>query len=530
MKNKLLKRAAVAVLALAVMIVAGCQAIAGLDLNQVLKNAAKVTSGESKSSFEFQLRLNEDALEEYEEEEADFYRLISHIKVELDRVLVEDESNLSLEGSLSFGDLGIPFGLRMSETTMVLELEGAKKPIAIDLSDEAIASMSGVEISEGNEVSQEEEETIAEIGRQITDLVSGYAINNLPNPSGLSATPVTEPIGGVQTSMMKLQFTMDGPAIWEWIKSYLDALLNDREGLEATVRGILELLENNPVYWEMLGEINPLESDELDAPTVDDMAKEAVDEIVLLLESYQEEIEWMETEDKETLDSLLNESLQLKMDTYVDAKLDIRKQALELNYELEDDMDEELELPFTGFTLKTSSEHWNVNGSVAADEPAVTDDMLTSAELEELEGHEALEYVDEQSALYELLKNKLHVTRQTYFAYSDDYYNPPIIVPGYITIVAVRDVADAFGASTTYEAATREITVHDELTNTRIVMKVGSDVVKVNGKEEVWPFPVMTVDGTTYVPARKLAEALGADIEWQTVYEDWKELSISREP
>lgn len=530
MKNKLLRRAAVAALALAVMIVAGCQAIAGLDLNQVLKNAAKVTSGESTSSFELQLRLNEDALSEYDDSEADLYRLLSHVKLNIDHAAIADESNLSLAGSMTFDQLTIPFDLRLSETLMVLELEGAAAPIAIDLSDEAIASMYGLE-GELEEPSRQDEETLSLIARQIIDFISGYAIDNLPNPSSLTAVPVIETIGGSQTSMMKLHFTMDGPGMWKWAKSYIGALINDREGLVTAVSSILKLLEEQPVYWEALGAMNPFETDILDAPTIDEMAEDAADEIVYLLESTLEEMEWTETEDEESLDEILNESLVLKSDVYVDAKLDIRKQAWELNYDMPASAEDEWVQPIlTGFTVKSTSEQWNVNGSVEAAKPVVTDDALRIGDLELMEGYEALQYVNEESALYKLLKDRLHITRQSYQAYADNYSNPPIIVPGYITIVAVRDVADAFGATTSYDALTRQISVYDELTDTLIIMEVGSDVVKVNGAEEVWPFPVMTVNSVTYAPARKLAEALGADIEWKTIYEDWKQLSITREP
>ncbi|WP_214630558.1 copper amine oxidase N-terminal domain-containing protein [Paenibacillus agaridevorans] len=530
MKNKLLKRAAVAALALAVMIVTGCQAIAGLDLNAVLKNAVKVTSGESKSSLELQLRLNEEALAEYDEDEADLYRLLSHVKLTIDHAAVEDESNMSVEGKVTLSDLNIPFKLRLSETAMVLELEGVTTPIVFDLSDEAIGSMFDIETDSGNGISAEQERTLTEVGRQIMDFVSGYAIDNLPNPSNLTAAPVVETVGGSPVSMMKLQFTMDGPSIWEWAKTYVNALIDDREGLTNAVGSILKLLEENPVFWEALGEINPFEGDVLDAPTSDEMAEEAVEEIITLLESAREEMEWTESEDEEFLNELLNESLVLKADVYVDAKLDIRKQAWELNYELGEALnDEYYESVVTGFTVKSSSEQWNVNGTVTAADPVVTEDSLSILDMELMEGYEALHYVDEDSDLYELLKNRLHITRQTYNAFADDYYNPPIIMPGYVTVVAVRDVAEAFGATVSYNSLTRQVSVYDELTDTRIIMQIGSDKVKVNGVDEVWPYPVMTIDSVTYVPARKLAEALGADIEWNTVYEDWKELTIARE-
>jgi hypothetical protein len=37
------------------------------------------------------------------------------------------------------------------------------------------------------------------------------------------------------------------------------------------------------------------------------------------------------------------------------------------------------------------------------------------------------------------------------------------------------------------------------------------------------------IDGTTYVPARDLAQALGAKITWTVIYEDEKVFTLERE-
>ncbi|MDF2834421.1 MAG: copper amine oxidase domain protein [Paenibacillus sp.] len=534
MNIKWLRRTAIAALALAVTIVTGCQAIAGLDLNQVLKNAAKATSAESKSTLELQLKLDEEALAEYDESEADLYRLLSNVKLNLDHIAVEDELNMSLEGSVAFGEASLPFDLRLSDTAMVLDLEGMDAPIVFELMEEGVLTMSGMQAVPAEDAEQDAEK-LAEIGRQVVDLVSGYAIDNLPNPGGLTAVPVTETIAGAPTSAMKLSFSMDGAQLWEWVQSYLTALTDDREELAAVIEKVLELIEENPVYRESLEMMEPFESDVLDAPTVEDKANQAADEIISLIETLQEEMELPEEERE-----LASEMMALRGDVYVDYNLNIRKQVWEFDYKHEpsaaeeaDPGDEEfyVERPFfTGLTVKSTSEHWNIGGAVEAKEAVKPEDSLAVEDLEYLGGHEFLKHVDEESDLYDLLKNKFHITRQTYSAYSDDYFNPPIILPNYHTIVAVRDVADAFGATITYHAPTRQISVDDEITDTRIVVKIGSNIAKVNGVEQTWPTTVTSIDGVTYVPARKLAEALGADIKWETIDDDWKELTITREP
>jgi hypothetical protein len=535
MNKKWLRRTAIAALALAVTIVTGCQAIAGLDLNQVLKNATKVTSVESKSTLELQLELDEEALAEYDESEADLYRLLADVKLNLNHIAVEDELNTSLEGSIALGDASLPFELKLSDTAMVLDLEGVKEPIVFELMEEGVLTIGGMEAVPAEDADQDAEK-LAEIGRQVADLISGYAIDNLPNPSGLTAVPVTESIGGTPTSAMKLSFEMDGAQLWDWVQSYLTALTDDRDELASVIEKVLELLQQNPVYWESLEMMNPFESDVLDAPTVGDMANQAADEIIALIETLQEDTE-LTDEERE----LASEMMALRADVYVDYQLNIRKQAWEFNYrqdpsaaEEADPGDEEfyVERPFfKGLTVKSTSEHWNIGGAVKAKEAVKPDNALAVEDLEYLSGYEFLkQHVDKKSDLYDLLKNKLHITRQTYSAYSDDYFNPPILLPNYHTIVALRDVAEAFGATVTYHAPTRQVSVYDEITDTRIVVKVGSDIAKVNGVEQAWPTTVTSIDGVTYVPARKLAEALGADIKWETIYDDWKVLTITREP
>ena len=100
---------------------------------------------------------------------------------------------------------------------------------------------------------------------------------------------------------------------------------------------------------------------------------------------------------------------------------------------------------------------------------------------------------------------------------------------GFVTIVPVRDVAEALGAEIEFDEETRRVTVSDPMTDTTIVFTPGSEQVIVNGKAEAWPLPAMVIDWTTYVPARKLAEALGAEIEWEPFYEGSNILTIERE-
>ncbi|MBH5319204.1 copper amine oxidase N-terminal domain-containing protein [Paenibacillus sp. GSMTC-2017] len=520
-------------LALTLLIVAGCQSVGGLDLNKTLKNVLKVTSSESKQSVEFQLHMNDEFLEENDEEYTELIKLLSHVTVQLDNVKLQDASHVSMEGSLKLGkEIEIGFDLQANDKALVIDVDGAKAPFTFDLTGEKLLEMSGLtpeEIEEATPTSTLSNESMTKIGKEIIDIVGEYGINNLPNPTNIKVSPVNEPINGINTSLMHVQASLNGTELLSWVKSYVDALVNDRAGLDAMVSGIIKVLAANPDIWASIGEVDPFNTGELDAMTQDEFAKESSNAIAEMLVMLQEEIESFDKSEDESMKEVFTKDLVLKTDFYVDSNLDIRKQQVELSFKPEATTEDEL-LPFIGFTLKATSEQWNINGAVKADAPVVTDDHVAVEDLISLQGYQTLKLFDEKSAIYDLLKNKLHIAKQSYMAFSDDYYNAPIIMPGYVTMVAARDVADVFGATTTYDPATKKVTIYDEATDTTIIIQSGSSTAVINGKKVDWKLPVMNFDGSLYVPARKFAEALGADIKWETLEEiEAKILTIERE-
>lgn len=512
--------------------VAGCQAVANLDLNTVLKNAIKVTSSEGKQTIELKLQLAEAAFDDMTEEEAALLKMISSVKVELDNVKVQDSSHVSLNGKLTLGDAtSIKFAVKASDKLAVIELEGAKQPYVLDLTGESMLALMGdveLPIEAEEVVPVVDQESLTELGKQLIDAMGTYAINGMPNPERIKVSAVNEPINGISTSLMHVQVDMNGPELWTWVKKYVDALVADRAGLDKLVVGVMDILEKNPDFWVAMGEANPFEESGEDALTKEEMTAELADGISGSLVELQDWLKLLEKEDKETLDQIFKKDLTIKADVYVDSKLDIRKQDYELNYTVSDENALDL-FPFEGISFKMNSENWNVNGAVKAEEAVAPTSAFAIEQMYDMEGYQVLKQFDEKSAIYDLLRNKLHITKQSVSSFSDDYYNPPIIVPGYITIIPLRDTAEQFGAVLEYDAKTKSIKVFDEATNTTIAVKVGSDKAIINGKSVKWNFPVTTINGVTYVPARAFATALGATVSWEEFYEDVKMFTIERE-
>jgi len=80
------------------------------------------------------------------------------------------------------------------------------------------------------------------------------------------------------------------------------------------------------------------------------------------------------------------------------------------------------------------------------------------------------------------------------------------------TLVPLRGISEALGASVGWNAATSSITI--ERFDTKLELKVGSESILVNGKSETMDVPVILKDSRTYVPLRFITQYLGGDVKW----------------
>lgn len=80
------------------------------------------------------------------------------------------------------------------------------------------------------------------------------------------------------------------------------------------------------------------------------------------------------------------------------------------------------------------------------------------------------------------------------------------------TLVPLRFVAEALGLQVAWDPAGRSITVRGE---PKIVMHLGQTAARVDGQEKHLPVPPVLRDDTTLVPLRFLAEALNREVEYR---------------
>ena len=91
----------------------------------------------------------------------------------------------------------------------------------------------------------------------------------------------------------------------------------------------------------------------------------------------------------------------------------------------------------------------------------------------------------------------------------------PVIVNGR-TLVPIRFISEAFGASVDWNNSTREATI--KLLNNTIVLKVDSTTATVNGYTVYLDAPATIIKqtGRTVVPIRFVSDSLGADVTWNS--------------
>ncbi|MNI14748.1 hypothetical protein D3C73_680220 [compost metagenome] len=94
------------------------------------------------------------------------------------------------------------------------------------------------------------------------------------------------------------------------------------------------------------------------------------------------------------------------------------------------------------------------------------------------------------------------------------------------TLVPVRFVVEKLDADVAWNGDLRQVTVKDELSGTEIVLKIDSDTAWVNGKEFKLESNAIITGGSTYVPARFIAENLGAKVGWDELT---RTVSINRD-
>ncbi|KAA9004078.1 copper amine oxidase N-terminal domain-containing protein [Paenibacillus spiritus] len=485
-----------------VMILAGCQSAAGLDVTKALLGNLDVRSSESSLT----LTVKADPAVGIDEDSRRAVELINSLSVRLDTVKRQENGEVSATGSLGLKNYRVPFRMYLNNEVMAILPEGARHPYYIALAD-AQEQLGGW---------KPDAKKTEEIGRALTSLV----VRNLPNPSVFSVTPVTENVYGRSLSLAKIHGEVTGDELPALLKGFLKSVSKDPEGLNQVVGGLydylLPLLKQEAVSKELdsigLSGI-PLDNKEEVVAVLQDALKLGLDSLILMYDKGKEEL----FKNTPELNTVLSKDTKLSADLYVDSGLHVRKEAYLLHIALPGNS----ELPLRSLEISAESQVWNLNGSDSAIQAdAIATDGGLELGAEEPTPGTLLRNLDSQSDLYRLLKGEMGLTARTLYVdpVYDDYYET-VNVKGTL-MIPIRYLADDLDATVQWDAGSKTITVTDDVYGSTLVFKPGAKTAVIDGRTVSLPVPVFFDEyGTGYAPLRTLAAGLHAEIK--TDEEGW---------
>lgn len=435
------------------------------------------------------------------EKDNEMIELINSVSLDIENAKVKDAQTASIQGAVSFQGTKLPFHLSMDETQMVIDLDGAQKPLYISL--EALEGAQALPMMDTKALEKQIEE--------LSPKLLSFVLKHLSNPKNISVTPVQESVNGESLSLSKLHMEITGEEILAMVKPFLTSVAQDEQGLKDLIGDLYE------VFYPMLTAINQVEevdtgamtslmpeSKEAAVATMYPMIKAGLDE---LLVNYDQGLNELLNEMPE-LKTVFGTDTTFKLDFYLDSALNIRKQNAELKVALPASED----LPLQSVTLYADSEQWNIGGAVTVDAVDITGGVIDLMK-EDITPGQMLRNFDSNSVVYQLLKDEAGITRKSIMLYPEDETYGAITVKN-TTFVPLRYLSEELDAEVKWTKGSDTIVVIDDITGNEIVLTVGSKNVTVAGKEVTMvESAYVGKNGKTYVPLRFMAESLGATVD-----------------
>ncbi|MCJ8013194.1 copper amine oxidase N-terminal domain-containing protein [Paenibacillus sp. KQZ6P-2] len=488
-----------AMLSLLLVLLAGCQAVGGVDVSKAVLSTLDVKSSMSKQTLSLQLVPTDGKLSE---DDRKVIEMLNSFSVTIDQAIMQDTNHASMEGSVQLQGKKLPFHLAMDKKALTLSVEGMTQPVSIPLELEDMdLGVMGPNMNNESLI-------------QTYKDVLGFLLKHAPNPSSISVTPVNEKVNGESLSLQKLHIDIRGDELVGLAKGFLTSVSKDKEGVKQLISRLYD------TYYPIL-EAYAGAPEETAAPSDAEKEKninEAVDELMgalnELLPDYDKNVAELFKEAPE-LSEILGKNTVLSLDFMLDSKLNIRKQNMDLTVQIPAIE----ELPVKQVKVHSEAETWKVNEPVTI-HAVDTSKGIWNVNPGEATPGEMLRHVDRQSDLYRFLKDDMNITHKSFMMYTeedpselyDSGYEPVVIKN--TMMVPLKYVADELDAKVEWNNATKQITLTEDLTGSKIVLKMGSKQASINGVSETLALPVQNIDGYSYVPMRFITKALGAQGNW----------------
>ncbi|MBY9082260.1 copper amine oxidase N-terminal domain-containing protein [Paenibacillus sp. HN-1] len=473
------------------LVLAGCQTVGGLDVNKALLGNLDVKSAEESVTFS----MKAVPAAGISDEDRKIVDLINSFSVQVNSLKLQENGDMSASGALALKGKTVPFSLYINKSVLALNVEGAKKPFYYPLEDyNSVLSESGVDL---------------EKAESLNKLLTSFVVKNLPNPSAISASAVTDTVYGEQLNLMKLHAEVTGEELPALLKSFLKSVSQDSEGFKQFLGGLYDYLLpvlKSEEATDLLDEYGfgdvPLDDKEQVVTVAHDAAKLAIDTVLLMYDKKQQEL----YDNIPEIKTVLGKDTNLKVDLFVDSSLHVRKEQMSLNVALPQDDS----IPITSISFQSEAQVWNINGPVKAD--VIDTAGGFNASESSMSPGTLLQNLNSDSALYRLLKEDLGITRRS-IAIDPEFKKYIIEYKGNTAMVSANYLAAFLGANLEWDEKSRGITITDDLFGTTIALKVGFKQATVDGAVIKLPQAVYIDEyGRGMVPLRTVAEALHAKV------------------
>lgn len=498
-------------LVLALGLLAGCQSVNGTDLNRIMLFKLNVQSLEGKETVSVHLSLKpgEDG-NGADAEARQMFELFKDVSVDISDFKQESMDIASLKGNFVYSNGTIPFQLTVNKNQITVLAEGMKKPLVIR-SDAGLSQ-------ERTGASPQLNALLKSMGSEQQELIrklAAYLIGKLPNPPKISVLPVLETVHNEKLPLTKVEAEIKGSDVIPLIRQFAQNILQDEEGLKQLITDVISGL---PLNGE---ESSPLLENKQFAA---EMATGVIRTMLQQVASGKGNVPQT---------GLLDDNSRLRMVIYADKDNMVRKS--EMNFVLAPQPDQNSKEGWQSgpklqeIRIDASAETWNINRPVKADAIQNAEHSLQIGP--QTKTYEVLQAIQPDSGLYSLLKNDLHISRKRILLHLDDSAaETPIDGQPYIKdgslMVPVRFVAERLEAEVSWDGEKKQVTLFDPPSATTVVLTIGSSIASVNGREASLQTEAQIIDNTTYVPARFVAEMLGAQVGYE---DETRMVSISRD-
>jgi len=469
-------------LCLLMLALAGCQAVGGTDAGKILVNALQASSYEGTQTISISMKSDEQAAAGKPD-----LSVLNEVTIVMSEVKKQGDGWTSMKGKLKLAKAIIPFHLTLTKNQMAVLVEGAAKPVVFEwnIGDSLGKLMGGggglaFDLGELNDPDQ------------LARLLGPFVINHMPNPATVKSEQATATVNGKSESFTKLHAEIKGSELAGLVEGFAKNVLADQEGMDQLVKDALTLLFGKDY-----------------SPLIGNIAGGAIKETLPKLFTG---LEQMVAEDK--VKGYLTDTNTLKVDLYADAEQQLRK----ADYELSIKAPAGAAKGFQELTVKSSSERWNIGGTVQAD----ILDLSNAVKLGEGKGMpDFLRTLDKKSDVYKLLKDEVKIYRKNIRMPLGDGLPGENEVRPYLneekgtTMVPVRFVTEKLDAEVLWDGDKMEATIIDLYTGKKLVFTIDSDTVLIDGKEVQLEAAAVLQGGSTYVPVRIIAESLGGAVGWE---------------